>query len=76
MPTLHPGTHPSDGYTVVPTLGPDVCQDLEINSLGNVMFTCVWSTGIGSVFACRDLVFIVVLILFLSEKHQPGIPLP
>lgn len=53
-----------------------MCQDLEINSLGNVMFTCVWSTGIGSVFACRDLVFIVVLTLFLSEKHQPEIPLP
>ena len=52
-----------------------MCQDLEINSLGNVMFTCVWSTGIGSVFACRDLV-IVVLILFLSEKYQPGISLP
>ena len=53
-----------------------MCQDLEINSLRNVMFTCVWSTGIGSVFACRDLVFIVVLILFLYEMHQLGIPLP
>ena len=53
-----------------------MCQDLEINSLGNVMFTCVWSTGIGSVFAFRDLVIIGVLILFLSEKYQPGISLP